>query len=167
MVSIKTVADGLSKQIEQAIEGKANVEQANVLCKSVDSLVKLARLQIEMASIDWSGSDERPVIEMEKASAKLAGDGPAKALTATALMTTPTSAKSLPLGDRLMSMIYVTPKSFTARDIAEKIGALKEVEAVIQNLAYWTSKDHLAKAGTGAMASYAVVDREFFKPKAA
>jgi hypothetical protein len=84
MASIKTIVDGLSRQIDQAIEGKANVEQADILCKSVDTLIKLAKLQIEMASINWNGSDERPVIEMEK---QYIGDGerPAKALTATAL----------------------------------------------------------------------------------
>jgi len=69
MVSIKTIAEGLSRQIEAAIEGKANEVQADVLCKSVDSLIRLARLQIDMGAIDWSQSDELPVIQMEKVSA--------------------------------------------------------------------------------------------------
>lgn len=65
MVSIKVIAEGLSKQIEAAIAGKADKTQAHVLCQSVDSLIKLARLQIEMGAIDWSASPEAPVIEME------------------------------------------------------------------------------------------------------
>lgn len=66
MVSIQTIAQGLSKQIENAIAGKADSAQAKVLCDSVDTLIKLARLQLEMAEIDWDLSSERPVIEMEK-----------------------------------------------------------------------------------------------------
>lgn len=69
MVSIKTIAEGLSLQIEAAIEGRANVVQADVLCKSVDSLIRLARLQIDMSAIDWGQSDELPVIQMEKINA--------------------------------------------------------------------------------------------------
>lgn len=67
MVSIQTIAQGLSRQIESAIDGKADATQSRVLCDSVDTLIKLARLQLEMANIDWDLSTERPVIEMEKA----------------------------------------------------------------------------------------------------
>jgi len=195
MVSIKKIAEGLSKQIEQAIEGKSNVAQAMVLCKSVDTLVSLAKLQLEMAQIDWGASDEVPVIEMEKASAS-AGDGPAKAMTATALcapvkkteesqaqVKTPPLNQSVQksenlnqtesnqtligLGERLMNWIYTSKKAFGPREIAEKISACDELDTVQRDLGYWASKGHLEKTGSGALASYRVVDREFFKPKSA
>ena len=65
MISIKTLAEGLSRQLESALAGKADARQADVVCKSVDSIIKLARLQIELCEIDWAASDEKPLIEME------------------------------------------------------------------------------------------------------
>ncbi len=70
MVSIKTIAAGLSAQIEAAIHGKADPAQAKVLCESVGCVINLARLQIEMAEFDWDTSPEKPVIEMEKSGNK-------------------------------------------------------------------------------------------------
>ncbi len=70
MVSIKTIADGLSQQIEAAIAGKADPAQAKVLCDSVATVINLARLQIEMAEFDWETSPEKPVLQMESSGHK-------------------------------------------------------------------------------------------------
>lgn len=65
MVSIKTVVEGLETQFDAAIAGECEPAQVNMVCKIVDTYIKLARLQIEMGAIDWSASSEAPVIEME------------------------------------------------------------------------------------------------------
>jgi len=65
MVSVKNIVEGLELQFDAAIAGEADPAQANIVCKTVDSIIKLARLQIEMGGIDWTSSSEAPVIEME------------------------------------------------------------------------------------------------------
>ncbi len=165
MVSIKKIADGLSKQIEQAIEGRANVEQAGILCNSVDSLIKLARLQIEMGQIDWGESDERPVIEMEK-TGKAAGDPEKEQILR------PESDQTL-IG---ISFEQALKRSFTGCKQPLTIGdaeyrmkqafpeILKGKETMVgQTVTYWASKGHLDKTGTGTFATYKITDKEFFK----
>jgi hypothetical protein len=161
MVSIKTIADGLSKQIEQAIAGKADVAQADVLCKSVDQLVKLARLQIEMAQIDWAGSDEKPVIEMESAKRSLGtGEGSEKALTATALLS---NAPNLTFEQDLKDAIIRMKIPMTSVQIHGAMKTKCEIAKVIQTIAYWVSNGHMEKIGIGSLATYKVTDKGFFK----
>lgn len=177
MVSIKIIADGLSKQIESAIAGKVNVEQADVLCKSVDSLIKLAKLQMEMGQFDWGTSDERPVIEMEKTVVKesLTTDG-AKPNPVNKTGDTQPPVKTPPLNqnlqkieklnqpslnERLMAWLYQRNEPF---GIGKLVAELKcELSDVNHHISYWASKGHLEKIGTGALASYRVIDREFFQ----
>ncbi len=165
MVSIKIIANGLSKQIEQAIEGKANVEQADILCKSVDSLVKLARLQIEMGQIDWGNSDERPVIEMEK-TAKSVSD-PAKGQI---LQSEPDQTLiGISFEQALKRSFAGCKQPLTIGDAEYRMKQafpeiLKGKETMVgQTVTYWASKGHLDKTGTGTFATYKITDKEFFK----
>lgn len=92
MVSVKEIAAGLSKQIADAIAGKADAVQADVLCKSVDTLIKLARLQIEMGGINWSESGQLPVLQMEAEPAQAAIPG-AVSLPVAVVMGEPTGPR--------------------------------------------------------------------------
>jgi hypothetical protein len=164
MVSIKTIANGLSKQIEQAIEGKANVEQADILCKSVDSLVKLARLQIEMGQIDWNDSDERPVIEMEKS--EKGGDPekekilrPESDQTLTGISFEQALKRSFA---GCKQPLTIADAEYRMKQAFPEILKVKET-MVGQTVTYWASKGHLEKTGTGTFATYKITDKEFFK----
>lgn len=62
MKTINQIAEILSTQIDIAAKGQANVEQADVVIKSTDMLIKLARLQIEVGQMDWAAMGDVPVL---------------------------------------------------------------------------------------------------------
>lgn len=62
MKTLNELAELLSRQIEKAAAGQADTKQADIVCRTTDSLIKLARLQLDTADIDWSKSDEVPCI---------------------------------------------------------------------------------------------------------
>jgi hypothetical protein len=63
MKTTADIADALLRAAGLASEGKADVAQAEVLCKCTDTLIKLARLQLESSggkagSVKWLNDGE-------------------------------------------------------------------------------------------------------------
>lgn len=76
MTTTKELADALLKIAGQAADGSADIHQAATLCKCTDTLIKLARLQIEVSdgrigNVHWLKNsdvdpDRRTNLLMEK-----------------------------------------------------------------------------------------------------
>ena len=71
------------------------------------------------------------------------------------------------LGDLLMNWIYKRQGAFGVNLAIKELNCEDKKDSIHQNISYWASKGHLEKTGSGALASYRIIDREFFKPKEA
>jgi hypothetical protein len=127
------VADGLSNQIQAALAGNANPTQAHVVCKTVDSLIKLARLQIELGAIDWASSAEAPVLDMELSVA-------VKKITQNSTQVKPTALnQSVPKAEKLNH----TAKTSQGQDIERQIHELQKRIAAAPDKEAAILTDHL------------------------